>query len=338
MRPAGGCGSGPGAVHEKWSHIFPDGRAAGPPQAPPSKAAPCKCGLFAEDSRIADRRSASAVTTTKHPTLARMIEFLDPGGAVTGTLLPTGNVRDLLEVEGEGSGPASLVDAASPFLFVDACGAGITGTEKPAALDARPESMERLQRVRAAAAVAIGIADSARKAPFASTRLSPILPDPEQFRILRRNRRGLHLERVRDPNHQARRPRRDHRRRWPSPVSSPAQGLRGNIPDWCHWLVVAGTCASPEPARIARGLEHPGQGRIARRIGIDERGRIGRIHEERRHARRDVFGHQRIRHGAVAHLRRRIRRELPAHIRRLSPWSHSGALTWFPALSPASRG
>ena len=92
------------------------------------------------------------------------LEFLDPGGAGTGTLLPTGNVLDLLEVEGAGSVPVSLVDAANPFVFVDASDVGITGTEMPVALDARPEVMERIERVRAAAAVAMGIAASPAEA------------------------------------------------------------------------------------------------------------------------------------------------------------------------------
>ena len=86
------------------------------------------------------------------------LEFLDPGGAVTGALLPTGNVLDHLEVEGAGTVRASLVDAANAFVFVDATDVGIDGTEMPADLDARPEVMERLERVRAAAAVAMGIA------------------------------------------------------------------------------------------------------------------------------------------------------------------------------------
>ena len=86
------------------------------------------------------------------------LEFLDPGGAGTGMLLPTGNVVDILEVEGVGSVPVSLVDAANAFVFVGADEAGITGTELPAALDACPEVMDRLERIRAAAAVAMGIA------------------------------------------------------------------------------------------------------------------------------------------------------------------------------------
>ena len=85
------------------------------------------------------------------------LEFLDPGGAGTGALLPTGNPLDTLDVEGLGSVPASLIDAANAFVFVDANEVGIAGTEMPAALDARPEVMDRLERIRAAAAVAMGI-------------------------------------------------------------------------------------------------------------------------------------------------------------------------------------
>ena len=92
------------------------------------------------------------------------LEFLDPGGAGTGALLPTGKVLDLLEVEGAGSIPVSLVDAANPFVFVDARDVGIEGTEMPAALDTRAEVMERLERIRAAAAVAMGIAASPAEA------------------------------------------------------------------------------------------------------------------------------------------------------------------------------
>ena len=86
------------------------------------------------------------------------LEFLDPGGAGTGALLPTGNVLDTLEVDGVGRVSASLVDAANAFVFVGAGEVGITGAEMPAALDARTEVMDRLERIRAAAAVAMGLA------------------------------------------------------------------------------------------------------------------------------------------------------------------------------------
>ena len=92
------------------------------------------------------------------------LEFLDPGGAGTGVLLPTGNVLDILDVEGVGRVPASLVDAANAFVFVDATAVGVAGTEMPAALDTSTDVMDRLERVRAAAAVAMGIAASPAEA------------------------------------------------------------------------------------------------------------------------------------------------------------------------------
>ena len=92
------------------------------------------------------------------------LEFLDPGGAGTGALLPTGHVLDDLDIEGVGRVPASLVDAANAFVFVDADAVRIAGTEMPAALDTSPDVMDRLERIRAAAAVAMGIAASPAEA------------------------------------------------------------------------------------------------------------------------------------------------------------------------------
>ena len=85
------------------------------------------------------------------------MEFVEPGGAGTGSLLPTGNVVDILDVEGMGSIEASLVDAANPGIFVAAEALGIVGNEMPADLDADRDLMARLQRIREAAAEAMGL-------------------------------------------------------------------------------------------------------------------------------------------------------------------------------------
>src|SRR3984885_2680957 len=67
------------------------------------------------------------------------LDFLSPGGSLTGRLLPTGNVRDWLEVPGLGSIEVSMVDAARPCVLVRAGDIGLTGTEQPDALDANTE-------------------------------------------------------------------------------------------------------------------------------------------------------------------------------------------------------
>ena len=86
------------------------------------------------------------------------LDFVDPGGATTGRLLPTGAVRQELDVPGLGPIEASLVDAANACVFVRAADLGLAGTEVPAALEAVPGLLDRLAQIRRAASVAMGIA------------------------------------------------------------------------------------------------------------------------------------------------------------------------------------
>jgi 2-methylaconitate isomerase len=96
------------------------------------------------------------------------LEFLEPGGAGTGKLLPTGNVADRLEVPGIGIVEVSMIDAANPCVFVAAEALGMTGIEMPDELDKNRELLDRLDAIRAAASIAMGIAqtvDEARRKP-----------------------------------------------------------------------------------------------------------------------------------------------------------------------------
>ncbi len=94
------------------------------------------------------------------------LDFLDPGGAGTGRLLPTGNPRDVLDVPGFGPVPVSMVDAANPIVFVAAGNLGLTGTELPDAIEARPQVMAALDWIRRQAAVAMGMAARPEDAPL----------------------------------------------------------------------------------------------------------------------------------------------------------------------------
>ncbi len=84
------------------------------------------------------------------------LDFVDPGGAATGRLLPTGHPRDTVE-----GVAASLVDATNPVVFARATDLGLTGTERPEALDADRGLAARLEAIRVAAAVRMGIPGSA---------------------------------------------------------------------------------------------------------------------------------------------------------------------------------
>ena len=95
--------------------------------------------------------------------------FLLPGGATTGKLLPTGNVRDMLDAPGVGKIEVSMVDAANACVFVRARDVGLTGTELPAVTEASTEALRKLAAIRCAASVAMGIT---RDAAEAATQLS----------------------------------------------------------------------------------------------------------------------------------------------------------------------
>ncbi len=92
------------------------------------------------------------------------LEFLDPGGASTGRLLPTGQAAQWLEIPGRGRFRVSMVDAANACVLVDPQSAGLTGLEMPAELTARPDVLEMLNDIRIHASVAMGIAGSLEEA------------------------------------------------------------------------------------------------------------------------------------------------------------------------------
>jgi 2-methylaconitate cis-trans-isomerase PrpF len=92
------------------------------------------------------------------------LEFREPGGATTGKLLPTGNVADELDVPGLGRIRVSMVDAANACVFARACDLGIKGTELPDAIEGNPDLLKKLEAIRVAASVAMGITKSPEEA------------------------------------------------------------------------------------------------------------------------------------------------------------------------------
>lgn len=91
------------------------------------------------------------------------LHFFDPGGSVTGKLLPTGNVKDIIEVPGIGKFTVSIVDAANPVVFARASQLGLKGTEITE-IDASLEIREKLEAIRSRAAVMIGLASTPEQA------------------------------------------------------------------------------------------------------------------------------------------------------------------------------
>lgn len=99
------------------------------------------------------------------------LRFVNPGGSVTGRLLPTGHVKDRLKVPELGEIEISIVDAANPVIFVRAKDLGLEGTEIYE-IDGSAEIRQRLEAIRGQGAVMMGLAHS----PEEATRISQDVP------------------------------------------------------------------------------------------------------------------------------------------------------------------
>lgn len=84
------------------------------------------------------------------------LEFLSPGGAKTGQLLPSGAPVDMLDIDG-GRIRASLIDAANPCVFVAAGDFGKTGAEHPDDLAKDTAFLTVMETIRRAGSVRMGM-------------------------------------------------------------------------------------------------------------------------------------------------------------------------------------
>jgi 2-methylaconitate cis-trans-isomerase PrpF len=98
------------------------------------------------------------------------LNFLDAWGGVTGKLFPTGariNLIDGVEV--------TCIDAAMPMVLMPAHSLGVTGTESASELDAMPDLLARMERIRLQAGRLMGLGDVS-----ASVLPKPVLVSPGQ--------------------------------------------------------------------------------------------------------------------------------------------------------------
>ncbi|KAF2200521.1 DUF453-domain-containing protein [Delitschia confertaspora ATCC 74209] len=106
------------------------------------------------------------------------LDFLRPGGAKTGKLLPTGspvNTIDGVQV--------SCVDAANPCIFVRAQDVGIDGTILPNDFLKLAEKLDQLEKIRKAGAVAMGMVEREDQVPRTIPKIGIVSP-PTTHRVL----------------------------------------------------------------------------------------------------------------------------------------------------------
>ncbi len=113
------------------------------------------------------------------------LDYRDPGGAMTGRLLPTGNPRDRVYVDGLGEIDISLVDATNPVVFIAAADLTQDITERPEALEADPLFMARMDEIRRKGAVLMGLANRPEDAALAAPKVGIVGP-PMTFRAIDR--------------------------------------------------------------------------------------------------------------------------------------------------------
>ncbi|WP_113907724.1 2-methylaconitate cis-trans isomerase PrpF [Aliidiomarina celeris] len=84
------------------------------------------------------------------------IEFMDPADG-EGSMFPTGNVVDDLEVPGLGVLKATLINAGIPTIFVNAADIGYTGTELQGAINEDAKALAMFENLRAHGAIKMGL-------------------------------------------------------------------------------------------------------------------------------------------------------------------------------------
>ena len=91
------------------------------------------------------------------PAAEIVLEFIDPAdegeGEGGGTMLPTGNVIDTLEVPGVGTLEVTMINAGIPTVFVNAADIGYSGSELQEAINGDAKALTMLESIRAHAAV-----------------------------------------------------------------------------------------------------------------------------------------------------------------------------------------
>ena len=108
------------------------------------------------------------------------LDYIEPGGSGTGKLLPTGNVIDEIEIKDYGKIKVSIVDAATPLVYLLAEDIGLKGTETPDELDAKTDKMNLIQKIRRKSAHIIGLSNSENEAPMNTPRIG-IVTSPKDY-------------------------------------------------------------------------------------------------------------------------------------------------------------
>lgn len=101
------------------------------------------------------------------PAAEVQLEFMDPAAdeeGAGGSMFPTGNLVDDLEVPGVGTFKATMINAGIPTIFVNARDIGYTGSELQDAINSDPKALSMFETIRAYGAVRMGLIGTVEEA------------------------------------------------------------------------------------------------------------------------------------------------------------------------------
>lgn len=129
-----------------------------------------------EDGRYVEYGGNATIDGVPGTAAAVVISFLDTAGSVCSSLLPTGNLRDSVEIRGFGSVDVTCIDNGQPLVIIDAAALERTGRESVVELNADTELKARLEALRLSCGKLMGLGDVTAKNYPKMTLVSP----PEQ--------------------------------------------------------------------------------------------------------------------------------------------------------------
>ncbi|WP_431476778.1 2-methylaconitate cis-trans isomerase PrpF [Massilia eburnea] len=94
------------------------------------------------------------------PAAEVQLEFMDPAAeeeGAGGSMFPTGNLVDDLEVPGVGTLKATMINAGIPTIFINADAVGYTGTELQEAINGDAAALAKFETIRAFGALRMGL-------------------------------------------------------------------------------------------------------------------------------------------------------------------------------------
>ncbi|MGO1750108.1 MAG: 2-methylaconitate cis-trans isomerase PrpF, partial [Marinobacter sp.] len=97
------------------------------------------------------------------PAAEVQVEFMDPADG-EGSMFPTGNLVDELDVPGVGTLKATMINAGIPTVFINAEAVGYNGTELQDDINSDPKALAMFETIRAHGAVKMGLIQNIEEA------------------------------------------------------------------------------------------------------------------------------------------------------------------------------